>query len=157
MNKNKVLQITQAPRSLLDAVKKLEKSGYNTKQLSNSGPNHKADKIHDGPFGMKDRVKAWGTGALWGLLSGLALFSMPPIGPTIVTGPFIATITGGFGEFLMMGGIYMLFGVLTSLGMPNEKFWRYAMALKYGRVFVAARGARYDGSRGTIFRGQETP
>ena len=77
-----------------DAVKELQKSGFDMKKLSVVGKDYHTDEQVVGYYNAGDRMKYWGKlGALrWGLLFGAAFFWVPAIGPVLVGGPLAAWI-----------------------------------------------------------------
>jgi uncharacterized membrane protein len=61
------------------AVKSLQKSGYNMKNLSIVGKDYHTDENVVGYYNMGDRMMQWGgngafLGSLWGLMVGSAFF-----------------------------------------------------------------------------------
>ncbi len=65
-----------------DAVKKLERSGLDMKQLSIVGRDYHSEEHVVGYYNAGDRMKYWGKlgafwGGIWGLLFGAAFFWVP--------------------------------------------------------------------------------
>ena len=72
-----------------DAVKELQKSGFDMKKLSVVGKDYHTDEQVVGYYNAGDRMKYWGKwgafwGGFWGLLFGAAFFWVPAIGPVLV-------------------------------------------------------------------------
>jgi hypothetical protein len=68
-----------------DAVKELQKSGFDMKKLSVVGKDYHTDEQVVGYYNAGDRMKYWGKlgafwGGFWGLLFGGAFFWVPAIG-----------------------------------------------------------------------------
>ena len=74
------------------AVKELQKSGYDMKKLSIVGKDYHTEEDVVGYYNTGDRMKKWGKlgafwGAFWGILFGSAFFMIPGIGPIVVGEP----------------------------------------------------------------------
>ena len=85
-----------------NAVKELQRSGFDMKKLSVIGKDYQTDEQVVGFYNAGDRMKYWGKlgafwGGLFGLLLGAALFWVPGIGPIVVAGPLTAWIVAAFG------------------------------------------------------------
>ena len=83
-----------------DAVRELQKSGFDMKKLSVVGKDYHTDEHVVGYYNAGDRMKYWGKqgafwGGFWGLLFGAAFFWVPAIGPVLVGGPLVAWIVAG--------------------------------------------------------------
>ena len=73
------------------AIKKLQRSGFDMKQLSILGKGYHSEERPYGFYTTGDRMKTWGGlgafwGSLWGLLFGAAFFWLPGIGPVAAAG-----------------------------------------------------------------------
>ncbi|MEA3487270.1 MAG: general stress protein [Thermodesulfobacteriota bacterium] len=82
-----------------EAVKKLEKAGFDMKKLSIVGRDYHSEEHVVCYYNVGDRMKAWGKlgafwGGLWGILFGAAFFIIPGIGPIAVAGPFARALVG---------------------------------------------------------------
>ena len=96
-----------------DAVKELQKAGFDMKQLSIVGRDYHTDEHVVGYYNAGDRMKHWGKfgafwGGIWGLLFGSAFFWIPGIGPLLVAGPLVALILGGLEGAAVVGGLSAL-------------------------------------------------
>ena len=85
-----------------NAVKELQKSGFDMKKLSVVGKDFRTDEQVVGYYNAGDRMKYWGKmgafwGGLWGLLVGAAFFWVPGVGPLLVAGPLAAWVVGALG------------------------------------------------------------
>jgi len=81
------------------AVKNLQKTGFDMRDLSVVAKNPHAEEHVVGFYNTGDRMKAWGAsgafwGAIWSLLFGTAFFAIPGIGPLLVAGPLVAAMVG---------------------------------------------------------------
>ena len=78
-----------------EAVKELQKAGFDMKKLSVVGKDYHTEEHVVGYYNAGDRMKHWGKlgafwGGLWGLLFGAAFFWVPGIGPVLIGGPLVA-------------------------------------------------------------------
>lgn len=128
-----------------DAVKELEKSGFDMKHLSIIGRDYHSEEHVVGYYNAGDRMKYWGKlgafwGGLWGLLFGSAFFWIPGIGPLLVAGPLAAIIVGGLEGAAIVGGLSALGAGLYSIGVPKDSIVKYETALKAGKFLLIVHG-----------------
>src|SRR6202453_4910585 len=93
-----------------EAVRELQKSGFDMKKLSVVGKDYHSEEHVVGYYNAGDRMKYWGKagafwGGLWGLLFGAAFFWVPGIGPLLVAGPVAAWIIGALEGAVVLGGL----------------------------------------------------
>lgn len=141
------------------AVRALQASGFDMKQLSIMGKGYHTEESVVGYYNMGDRMLAWGrTGAfwgwIWGLLFGSAFFLIPGIGPVMVGGPIIAWVVGALETAAVVGGVSALGGALTGLGVPDDTVLRYETALKADRFVLIAHGdpAQVEAAQAVLLR-----
>lgn len=132
-----------------DAVKKLEKSGFDMKNLSIVGKDYHTDQNVVGYYNMGDRMKTWGGigafwGGLWGLLVGSAFFLIPGVGPVLVAGPFVSALVGALEGAATVGGIGLLGAALASIGIPEDSLVEYETEIKAGKFMLLAHGTGAD-------------
>ncbi len=128
-----------------DAVKELQKAGFDMKQLSIIGRDYHSDEHVVGYYNAGDRMKYWGKlgafwGGLWGLLFGSAFFWIPGIGPLLVAGPLAAIILGGLEGAAVVGGLSAFGAALYSIGIPKDSIVKYETALKAGKFLLIVHG-----------------
>jgi hypothetical protein len=128
-----------------DAVKQLEKSGFDMKKLSVVGKDYHTDEQVVGYYNAGDRMKYWGKwgafwGGFWGLLFGAAFFWVPGIGPVLVGGPLVASIVAGLENALVVGGLSAVGAGLYSIGISKNSIVTYETAIKAGEYLVVAHG-----------------
>ncbi len=128
-----------------DAIKELQKSGYDMKKLSIVGKDYHSDEQVVGYYNTGDRVKYWGKlgafwGGLWGFLFGSALFFIPGIGPIVVGGPLVSWIIGALEGAVIMGGMSAVGAALYSIGIPKDSVLKYETSLKANKFLLAAHG-----------------
>ena len=134
------------------AIKELEKSGFDMKKLSIVGKGYHSDEHPIGYYNTGDRVKFWGKwgafwGGIWGLLFGSAFFWVPGIGPLAVAGPLVATIVGGAGGAVAVGGLNALGAALFSIGIPKNSIIKYEESLKADKFLLIVHGTQEDMER----------
>ena len=96
---NAVIAVYDNHSAAEDAVKELQKSGFDMKKLSVVGKDYHTDEHVVGYYNAGDRMKYWGKlgafwGGFWGLLFGAAFFWVPAIGPVLVGGPSCSARSG---------------------------------------------------------------
>src|ERR1700735_4397842 len=123
-----------------EAVRELQKSGFDMKKLSVVGKDYHTEEHVVGYYNAGDRMKHWGKlgafwGGLWGLLFGAAFFWVPGIGPLLVAGPLAAWIVGGLEGAAVVGGLSALGAGLYSIGIPKDSILKYEAAVKTTSFF----------------------
>jgi uncharacterized membrane protein len=126
-----------------DAVKELQKSGFDMKKLSVVGKDYHTDDRVVGYYNAGDRMKYWGKwgafwGGFWGLLFGAAFFWVPGIGQVLVGGPLVASIVAALEDALVVGGLSAIGAGLYSIGIPKDSIVTYESAIKAGQYLVVA-------------------
>ena len=97
--KNSVVAIFASHNQAEDAVRELQKDGFDMKKLSIVGKDYHTDEHVVGYYNTGDRMMYWGKlgafwGGFWGLLFGSAFFWVPGIGQLLVAGPLVMWIVG---------------------------------------------------------------
>lgn len=149
---NAVIAVYDNHSSAEDAVKELQKSGFDMKKLSVVGKDYHTDEHVVGYYNAGDRMKYWGKlgafwGGFWGLLFGSAFFWVPAIGPVLVAGPLVAWIVAGLEDALIVGGLSAIGAGLFSIGIPKDSIITYDTAVKAGQYLVIAHGASADAAK----------
>lgn len=142
---NAVVAIYKSHSEAEAAVKELQQSGFNMKQLSIVGRDYHTDEHVVGYYNSGDRMKAWGKmgafwGWIWGCFFGSAFFLIPGLGPLIVAGPLVVWIVGALESAVVVGGLSALGAGLVSLGIPENSVLKYETALKNDRFVPFAHG-----------------
>jgi hypothetical protein len=80
-----------------NAVKELQRAGFEMKKLSIIGKDYETEEHAVGYYNTGDRMRYWGKmgafwGAVWGWFIGAAVFLIPGIGPVLVGGPLVAIL-----------------------------------------------------------------
>ena len=84
-DKNSVVAIFESHDQAEDAIRELQKDGFDMKKLSIVGKDYHTEEHVVGYYTTGDRMKYWGKlgafwGGFWGLLFGSAFFWVPGIG-----------------------------------------------------------------------------
>ena len=143
--KNAVVAIYNTHNEAEEAVKELQRSGFNMKKLSIVGKEYHSEEHVVGYYNAGDRMKYWGKlgafwGGLWGFLFGAAFFAIPGIGPVIVAGPLASWIVGALEGASIMGGMSALGAGLYSIGIPKDSVLNYESAVKADKFLLVAHG-----------------
>jgi uncharacterized membrane protein len=142
---NSVVAIYGTHSQAEEAVKELQKSGFDMKKMSIVGKDYHTDEHVVGYYNAGDRMKYWGKqgafwGGLWGMLFGAAFFAIPGIGPILVAGPLVAWIVGALEGAVVVGGLSALGAGLYSIGIPKDSVVEYESALKSDKFLLLAHG-----------------
>jgi uncharacterized membrane protein len=142
---NSVVAIYETHSQAEEAVKELQKSGFDMKKMSIVGKDYHTDEHVVGYYNTGDRMKYWGKlgafwGGLWGMLFGAAFFVIPGIGPILVAGPLVAWIVGALEGAVVVGGLSALGAGLYSIGIPKNSVLKYELALKSDKFLLLAHG-----------------
>jgi hypothetical protein len=149
---NAVIAVYQDHSAAEDAVKELQKSGFDLTKLSIVGRDYHTDEQVVGYYNAGDRMKYWGKqgafwGGFWGLLFGAAFFWVPAIGPVLVGGPLVTSIIAGLEDAVVVGGLSAIGAGLFSLGIPKDSIVTYETAIKAGEYLVVAHGTSDEAAK----------
>ena len=141
---NSVVAIYETHTQAEEAVKELQRSGFDMKKMSIVGKDYHTDEHVVGYYNTGDRMKYWGKqgafwGGLWGMLFG-AFFIIPGLGPILVAGPLVAWIVGALEGAVVVGGLSALGAGLYSIGIPKDSVVQYEAALKSDKFLLLAHG-----------------
>ena len=128
-----------------DAVKALQRAGFDMTKISIIGRGYHTDEHVVGFLNAGDRAKVFGKfGAFWGglmgVLFGSAMMFIPVVGHLIVLGPIAAALVGGLEGAVVVGGISALAGALMAVGIPKDSVLRYETALKADKFMLIVHG-----------------
>jgi len=140
-------------REAEDAVRELNRSGFNMKQLSIVGKGYHSEEHPVGFYTVGDRMKTWGGvgafwGALWGMLFGSAVFLVPGIGLLGVAGPFVHVLAGALEGAVLVGGFSILGAALANIGVPKDAIIKYERSLRADRYVLIMHGSQQEVERG---------
>ena len=146
---NSVVAIFESHHQAEDAVRELQKSGFDMKKLSIVGKDYHTDENVVGYYNTGDRMMYWGKmgafwGGLWGMLFGSAFFIVPGIGPLLVAGPLVAWIVGALEGAAVVGGLSALGAALVSIGVPENRVLQYEENVRAGKFLLVLHGTPQD-------------
>jgi uncharacterized membrane protein len=149
---NAVVAIYESHSQAEEALKELQRSGFDMKKLSIIGKDYHTDEHVVGYYNAGDRMKRWGKsgafwGGFWGLLFGSAFFAIPGIGPVLVAGPLVAWIVGALEGAVVVGGLSAIGAGLYSIGIPKDSIVQYESAIKSDKFLLLAHGTTDDVER----------
>jgi uncharacterized membrane protein len=150
--KNCVVAVFKSHDQAEGAIRKLQKDGFDMKQLSIVGKDVHTEEHVVGYYNAGDRMLYWGKqgafwGGFWGLLFGSAFFWVPGVGPLLVAGPLVLWIVGALEGAVVVGGISALGGALASIGIPENSVVQYETEVKNGKLLLVAHGTADDVER----------
>ena len=149
---NAVVAIYKTHPEAEAAIKELQQSGFDMKQLSIVGRDYHTDENVIGYYTTGDRMKYWGGvgafwGWIWGCLFGSALFIIPGVGPLLMAGPVVGWLLGALSEAVLVGGLSALGAGLYSQGIPKNSVLKYETAVKSGKFVIIAHGTAQEAIR----------
>ncbi len=129
-----------------EAVRELERSGFDMQKLSIVGKDYQTEEEVVGYYTTGDRMKSWGKtgafwGGIWGLLFGSAFFVIPGIGPLLAAGPLVGWIIGALEGAVVVGGLSAVGAGLYGLGIPEDSIIEYETQIKAGKYVVITHGS----------------
>ncbi len=131
------------------AIGKLQKDGFDKKQLSIVGKDMHTEEHVVGYYNAGERMLYWGKqgafwggfwGGMWAILFGSAYFLVPGIGPLLVAGPLVVWIVGVLEGAAIVGGVSALGAALASIGIPKNSVVQYETEVKNGKLLLVAHG-----------------
>jgi uncharacterized membrane protein len=140
-DKSAVVAIYDTHREAEDAIRQLQKSGMDMRNLSIVGKEYQTEEEVVGYYTTGDRMKAWGKtgafwGGLWGLMFGSAFFLIPGVGPLFAAGPLVSWIIGALEGAVVVGGLGALGAGLYSIGISKDSIIEYETQIKAGKYVV---------------------
>jgi uncharacterized membrane protein len=142
---NTVVAIFEFHDQAENAIRELQKDGFDMKELSIVGKDYHTEEHVVGYYNTGDRMKYWGKlgafwGGFWGLLFGSAFFWVPGVGPLLVAGPLVMSIVGALEGAVVTGGLSALGAALFSIGIPKNSIIQYETEVKNGKLLLVAHG-----------------
>jgi len=144
-NLNCVVAIFDKHPQAEEAVKQLQKAGFEMKNLSIVGKGYHTEENVVGYYNAGDRMLYWGEqgafwGGFWSLLFGSAFFVIPGFGPLLVAGPMAAWIVAALESAVVVGGVSALGAALASIGIPENSILQYETSIKAGKFMMVVHG-----------------
>jgi len=144
-NTNSVVAVYESHDRAENAIRELQKDGFDMKHLSIVGKDYHTEEHVVGYYNTGDRMLYWGKlgafwGGFWGLLLGSAFFWVPGIGQVLVAGPLVMWIVGALEEAAVVGGVSALGAALFSIGIPKNSVVLYETEVKNGKLLLVVHG-----------------
>ncbi len=144
-NTNAVVAAFKSHDQIEEAIRELQKDGFDMKKLSIVGKDYHTEEHVVGYYTTCDRMTYWGKmgtfwGGVWGLLFGSAFFWVPGIGQLLVAGPLVMWIVGALESAVVTGGLTALGAGLYSIGIPKNSVVQYETEIKNGKLLLVAHG-----------------
>ena len=151
-DKDSVVAIFDTHNQAEDAIRDLQKSGIDLKELSIVGKDCHTEENVVGYYNTGDRMAYWGKlgafwGGFWGLLFGSAFFWVPGVGQLLVAGPLVMWIVGALEGAAVTGGITALGAGLYSIGIPKNSILQYETEVKNDKLLLVVHGSSEDVAR----------
>jgi hypothetical protein len=121
---NAVIAVYDTHPAADEAVKELQKAGFDMKKLSVVGKDYHTE----------DQVVGY-------------FFWVPGIGPVLVGGPLVAWIIAALEGAAVVGGLSAVGAGLYSLGIPKDSIVEYETAVKVGNYVVVAHGTADEAAK----------
>ncbi len=126
-----------------EAVRELQKSGFDMKKLSIVGKDYHAEENVVGYYNTGGRSEYWGKlgtfwSGLWNVLFGSAFFVIPGIGPLVAGGPLVSRIVEALEGDLTTEGLGAPGAALYSIGIPKDSIFKYEASLKTNNFLLLA-------------------
>lgn len=142
---NSIIAVFNTHTEAEEAVKALDKQGFDMEKLSIIGKGYQTEEQPVGFYTKGDRIKTWGGigafwGGIWGLLFAPALFFIPGIGLVALAGPIVASLMAALESAVVVGGLSALGAALYSLGIDEGEVIKYETALKADKYVLILHG-----------------
>lgn len=131
------------------AVKELQISGFDMKNLTIVGKDYHTKAQPVGFYSTGDRVKSWvGTGsiwgALWGLLFGAILFWTPGLGSVNAAEPLMDVLLGAAEGAVLIGALSALVAVIASISVPKNSVIKYKTEVIAEKYLLVAQFNQHE-------------
>jgi uncharacterized membrane protein len=146
IHKNAVVAVFPNHTDAEVAVKELQASNFNMKQLSIVGKDYQTNENVIGFYNTGNRVQYWGKlgafwGGLWGIVLGSGFFLIPGVGPVVVAGHLVSCIVAALEGAVVCGGLSALGAGFYSLGIPKDSILQYETAIRSDKFVLVAHGS----------------
>jgi len=131
------------------AIKKMQSLGLDMRRLSLLGKDYRTEDTVVGCYRSRDRTRYWENlnafgGGAWDILSGVAFFYIPEMGPFLVGGPLASSIIGSLEGAVAVRGLSAIGSGLYITGVPKDSISRYERVMKAGKYLVVVQGTEED-------------
>lgn len=143
---NSIIAVFNSHTEAEEAVKALNKQGFDMEKLSIIGKGYQTEEHPVGFYSKGDRIRTWGGigafwGGIWGLLFAPAVFFIPGIGLVALAGPIVASLMAALESAVVVGGLSALGAALYSLGIDEHEVVKYETALKADKYLLILQGS----------------
>ena len=131
------------------AIREIQNSGFDMIKLSFLGRDYRARDKLVGRYQSSDHARYWenlsafGDG-VWGLLSSIALFHIPEMGPFLAGGPVASAIIGALEGTPAVRGLSAVGSGLHIIGIPRDSILKYERAIKGDKYLIIAQGVEEE-------------
>jgi hypothetical protein len=141
---NSVIPIYGTHSQAEEAVKELQRSGFDMKKMSIVGKDYHSDEHVAGYYNAGDRMKTGASRAPSGVVCGGCCLE-PPSSPFPASGRYwwLVRWSPGSSELegaVVVGGLSALGAGLYSIGIPKNSVVKYELALKSDKYLLLAHG-----------------
>jgi hypothetical protein len=145
MSTSKVIGVFDNHWAAEEAVRRLQRGGFDMRQLSIVGKGYHTNEQVIGFYTRGERLKTWGGigafwGGMWGLLVGAAFIWVPGVGPLAVAGPLAQVLFSTLQGAAIVGGAGLIAGALSSIGVPNDEALKYQTDVAADRFLLVSHG-----------------
>jgi hypothetical protein len=145
LQENAMVVVYNDPQRTREAVKELERAGFNLNQLSVVGAVTPNGRAAVACYSDGHSIRCWGErGILWNSLCSVikswAFLSLPGIGPMLVSGPLALWIIAALENAAIFSNLSALGATLYSIGIPKDRVQDYETALQEGNYLLIAHG-----------------
>jgi hypothetical protein len=145
LQENATVAVYTDPHKAREAVKELERMGFNLNQLSLAGIVTPGRQTAVACYSDGTCIKCWGElSSLWNslcsVIEGWAFLCLPGIGPMLVCGPLALWIVAALDNAAIFSNLSVFGATLYSIGIPRERVQYYEAALKDGKYLLIAHG-----------------
>jgi hypothetical protein len=152
LQENALVAVYTDPQRAGEAVRELEKTGFNLSQLSLASIIAPGRGAAVACYSDGTQVKCWGEpSSMWNslrsVIKGWAFLSLPGIGPMLVSGPVAMWIVAALDNAAIFSNLSVFGATLYSIGIPKERVQYYEAALKDGNYLLIAHGPAREVSR----------
>lgn len=135
-----------------DAVRELERSGFDLNRLSIVGRDYETEPEPFGDATVDRRAKAWDRrrafwAGMWQRLNGSAMFMIPGLGPLLAAGPLVGWVGAALERGAPADGMTALGVGLRRIGVPRESAVHSEARLRAWNYLVVAHGSPAEVSR----------
>lgn len=148
-HENTAVSVFSSHSAADDAVKELNRNGFDMTKLSIIGKGYHSEEHAIGFYTINDKIKSWGTkgafwGGIWGLLLAPAFFIVPGLGLIGLAGPVVAAVISALEGAVIGGGVTALAAALTQMGVPEDDAVKYETAIKANGFVLIVHGTKEE-------------